>query len=127
MGSFYCFLSAKLPNLKDFKFNAAVINNKLHDTGSETYHYLKNNPKVRANTYLKKHSSGYNHWSPLQIKSAGFSDHETTLIKALHPSQCVQFLIEDKVLHYMGSSFELPGHVTKSQLVSDFINAITKE
>lgn len=124
---FIAFYPQKLPNLRDLRFNIAVINNKLHDTGSQTYHYLKNNPKVRAKTFQKKHSSGYNHWAPFQIQHAGFSDQETRLIKALHPSQCVQFLIEDKVLHFMGSSTLFEEQLSKVELVSDFINTITKE
>jgi len=122
---FIAFDPRRLPNLRDLKFNVSVINNKMHDTGAETYHYLKNNPHVRAKKYLGSASTGYYNWSLLQLKTAGFSEEESWLIKNLPWPQCVEFHIDKRFLHFGGSSFELEGHKTKAEYVAEFINAIT--
>lgn len=124
---FIAFDNSRLANHQDLKFNVDVIKNKLYDTGAATYHFLKNNPQVRAKKYPYKGSSSYSHQSTELMKDHGFNDNEISLIRDLNDKQCVEFHINHKFLHYCGSSFGLEGHEEKTKCVKTFIKKILKE
>lgn len=123
---FIAFQPKNLPNVRELKFSVSLISSKIYDTGAATYHYLKKYPGVRVKKYLGSSSTGYHHWNHAQLRQAGFTDAEAMLIKNLPWPQCVEFHIENHVLHFGGSSFALDGHMTKADWVANFINKITE-
>lgn len=123
---FIAFNPKNLPNVRDLKFNVSLIGTKIYDTGAQTYYYLKDNPDVRVKKYLGSSSTGYYNWSHVQLKQVGFTDAEALLIKNLPYPQCIELHIENRILHFGGSSFALDGHMTKADWVTNFINHITR-
>ena len=121
---FIAFNPKTLPNLRDLRFSVSAIKNKVYDTGSESYHYLANNPSVCAKKILGYASTGFYTWQPNQIKSYGFTDDEIWLIKNLPWPNCVEFHIDNHILHFGASSFPLEGHHVKSEYVKAFFDRI---
>lgn len=121
---FIAFNPNALPNLRDLRFSVSAIKNKVYDTGSESYHYLENNPSVCARKIAGYSSTGFYAWHPRQIKRYGFTDDEIWLIKNLPWPNCVEFHINNHILHFGASSFELEGHNLKSTYVEEFFKRI---
>ena len=124
---FIAFKMQNLPNKHDLRFHPDIINNYFHDTGAHTYHYLKNNPKVRVKKYRYQGSTFYHNWSPSSIAREGFNGREVQFIKTLPWPLCIEFHIDHLLLHFGGSSFNLEGTDVKIQHLKEFIEAILAE
>lgn len=121
---FIAFDQSRLPNIHDLKFNVAFIEGHIHDSGAESYYYLKNNPGVNVKMY-DYHGSTYYFDKPISVMEAqGFNYHEIELIKSLPWPQCVEFHVNFSFLHFCGSSFGLVGHEEKATCVKEFIEKI---
>ncbi|MCE5318475.1 MAG: hypothetical protein LLG04_14080 [Parachlamydia sp.] len=117
---FTAFDPKKLPNPRELKFHTDIINGTLHDSGSHTYHYIKNNPKRKIKKYL-----GHSNTSRLYLLTAyyGFTRDEKWLINNLS-KQHFEFHLEKRLLHFAGSSFDREGAMLKSTCVTQFIDKI---
>lgn len=115
-----------LPNKCDLKFHPDFIENTLCDTGSQSYHYLKNNPKIATKKFDWLSSSALQQEKIKILKDKGFTKNEISLIHKLHATSSVEFHIEKHFLHYGASSFNMPGSFEKSQYVIAFLKKITR-
>jgi hypothetical protein len=116
----------KIQNKTDLKFRSALINGKLHDTGSYSYHFLRNNPDVPFRQYLGTASSGVAHWQTENLLHYGFNLAEAELIHKLPRHLMLEFHMNNCIMHFAGSSFGLEGWQTKLQCVQEFVEKITK-
>jgi glycosyltransferase involved in cell wall biosynthesis len=121
---FIAFNPKVLPNLRDLRFSVSAIKNKVYDTGSESYHYLENNSSVCARKILGYSSTGFYAWQPTEIKRYGFTHDEIWLIKNLPWPNCVEFHIDNHILHFGASSFEPEGHDVKAAYMKAFFERI---
>jgi hypothetical protein len=121
---FIACIPTNLPNLKDLQFNKAVIDGYLHDTGSQLYHYLKDNPTVRSRRFRSVLSSDYVDRSREKMKRDGFSNQESWLIEHLSEVQDVEFSIDKSVLHFRAGRNETKANAVKEKYVRQFIDFI---
>lgn len=121
---FTAFNPTKIANPRQLKFHVDVINGKLYDSGAHTFHYLNNHPRIKVKKYLGCSSTGFYHWDHSQIKSYPFDEHSIWLIKNLPWPQCVEFHMNEHLLHFGASSFALEGHDLKEQYVKEFVRRI---
>ncbi len=117
----------RMPNKHDLKFHVDVIRNKLYDTGAHTYHYLKNNPKVKPVMLCGHSSTSFYNMPPSEMYLHGFNDHEIELAKTLPWPNCVEFHFSHLFLHFGASAFTLEGHEIKSEYVKNFLIKILGE
>ena len=122
---FIVFDPTRLPNLNDLKFHPAVIEGKLHDTGSQTYHYIRDNPIVEYLGYEQDLSSNYLNYSVEDLLAIGFSGYEAWFLRTFPRNQRVEFYMNHSVLHFGSSSFELGGHKEKAMKLQEFLEQIT--
>jgi len=123
---FIAFNPAKLPNIRDLKFNVAVIHNKVHDTGAQSYYYLADNPTVKCRKILPVPSNRLRRLSEKELKQAGYNRKERWLIDNLPKNGVVEFNLENCVLHFREVSFEIKGHRGKAEVVAEFMEKILK-
>lgn len=122
-----------VPHKEDLKFNLDIINNQIHDTGSHTYHYLNNHPEVFCKKFKVESSSGFYHWSDLDMQNYGFTSNEIKLLRDLDSIKgypwpiTVEFHVNNHFIHLGNSSFGLSGHQEKLDCVKRFVENILKE
>ena len=108
----------------DLMFHLDVINNKLHDSGAHSYHYMVNHPQVVVGMYAWHASSTFHDKSDGCMYQHGFNAAEIELTKALPWPSCVEFHVDHHFLHFGASSFYLEGHDDKVRCIKDFLNKI---
>lgn len=121
---FVAFNPAQLPNIRTLRFNPAVIDHKLHDTGAQSFHYLAANPSVKCKKTLPAMSRRLARLSDSELKEAGYTKKEISLIRSIPKHKSVEFNLENCVLHFREVSFELPGHETKADCLREFMEKI---
>ncbi len=124
---FIVFDPARLPNLRDLRFNPSVIGRKLHDTGAQTHQYLTDNPEVWHIDFEQDLSTYYRDRSVEDLQSIGFTGHEAWFLRTFPRTQRVEFYMNHSVLHFGSSSFELEGHKEKALKVREFLEQIVEE
>ncbi len=117
---FVAFDPRKLPDLADLKFHVDVIDEVLCDTGSHSYHYLKNHPEVTCRLFPRRSDSEFYPWDPLVFLNAGF-DHPFEL-SAIGWLISIEFYIDDHFVHFCGGSGLHPEK--KWQVFHRFMNCI---
>ena len=113
------------PNKKDLTFDMAVVNNFIHDTGSDLYHLLLNNPKIRYKKYRGVTRNDFPNKDDETLHNSGFNDLEIVLLKKENAELPLEFHLEKKVMHFSSSSYNLAGHGDKLTLVKEFVDKIT--
>ncbi len=121
---FTAFNPKLMPNKYDLKFNTSVIHNTLHDSGSETYHYLKNNPSVLAHKWTGHSSIAFEGLSTFELQLHGFNDSEIRLTRNLQVPVPVEFHLDHRFLHFCASSFHYEGYEEKLRWVQKFLDEI---
>jgi hypothetical protein len=122
---FIAFDPSKLPNRTDLKFNPSIIDDYWHDTGAESYHYLKNNPTVRYMRQYPEVTAMFSHIPQSELMSMGFNQAEIDLIRNLHILGCqVELHMDRCVLHFREVSFELGKHYEKLECLYKFMNKL---
>lgn len=130
---FILFNPKKIPSIEDLKFHLDIIDDQIHDTGSHTYHYLKNHPDVIHQKYYGESSVGFYHWTDEAMHNWGFNDNEIAFIRDLDSLKnfpwpiTVEFHVNNQFIHLGNSSFGLPGHEEKFECVKRFVNAVVKK
>ena len=113
----------------DLKFHADLINNKVHDTGSHTYHFLKEHPDVKCLKFPGESSSGFYHWNDQELKQYGFYPNEIALIRDLDSLKnfpwpiTVEFHVMNHFMHLGNSSFGLPGQREKINCINRYLQS----
>lgn len=122
---FTAFKPKALPNLKDFKFDIALVKGIIHDTGSSTYFYLKNNRKIKFLKIPGVTGSTLIGNSEEKLLEEGYTAAEVRLIKKndLPP---VEFHLGKKLFHFSTSSFNLDGHIKKEENFKEFCDEILR-
>lgn len=123
---FIAFNPTKLPNLKDLKFNVAVIDRAVHDSGAQTYHYLAANPSVKCKKTFPVPTHRLRHSSEKELKQAHYNGKERWLIKNLPKHTSVELDIESCIVHFRGVSFEFEDHPKKMKCLTEFMDKIFK-
>ena len=119
---FVAFDPRNVPNIQDLKFDIAVIDNVIHDTGSHTYHYLRNNPNAIVRTDLGIDSTFLATKEISTLLEDGFTYPEIDLIKKnVWPP--VIFNWDNHFLHFFSVSFDFHGK-HKEESVKEFVDAI---
>jgi hypothetical protein len=121
---FVAFNPSKIPDLNQLKFHTDIINNRLHDSGSHSYYYLKNHPNLLINKCPGHPSSTIRHFSYQQLRTLGFTDDEIWLVNSLPKDQSVEFDMNNHLLHFCGSSFNIGGSSLKEKYLTEFLNKI---
>lgn len=121
---FMVFDMRSFPNKKDLIFDLAVVDNMIHDTGSNLYHFLLDNPHIRCKKYDGLTGNNFPDKSVDALLSAGFSEPEIDLIQKENTKIPVEFHLDKRLLHFSTSSFNFSGHVEKLALVKDFAEKI---
>lgn len=112
--SLIAFDPKRLPNLQDLKFHVDLIDGIVCDTGSHSYHYLKNNPEVNYRLYPRRHDSDFFPYDPVTFSKFG--------LEALAHSSVIwptpmEFYVDHHFIHFCGGSGEHP-----SKKFSDIAN-----
>lgn len=119
---FIAFDPRTLPDINDLKFDIAVIDNCINDTGSYTYHYLKNNPNIVVKTDSGICSDSIHNKDVSTLVNEGFTNPEIELIKnRVFPP--VIFNWERHFFHFFSASFNWHDR-HKENNVENFVNAI---
>lgn len=121
---FIAFDPKRLPNLEDLKFHCDIINNVLYDSGSHSYHYLKNNPNVDCKMYRRAYDKEFYYLTIQELKALGFSREEIQLIKSLPWPGCIEFYVDRHFIHYGSGSWDF--HPIKQGAVFNFLNKVLK-
>lgn len=112
--TFIAFDPRTIPNKKDFHFMPDFINNRLHDTGSHSYFYLKNNPDVAVKKFDVHEFRGGEEALQHKLRCLGMSDLEIGIVANLDPDLKMQLQLDSRLLHSIRSSFERDlGHQRK--------------
>lgn len=123
---FIAFQPKLLPNIKDLKFDISVINNKIYDTGSSTYHYLNNNPKVKYKKYQGIVASDLALKPVSTLLEEGFSNAAIELIKK-NDWPPVEFHLNGCLFHCSNSSRYLNEYERKEANIMNFVNTLLEE
>ena len=122
-----------IPHKEDLNFNIDLINNKVHDTGSHTYHFLKDHPEVKCLKFPGEQSFGFYSWNARELKKYGFNSAEISLIKDLDSLKnfpwpiTVEFHVNNHFMHLgNSSSLYIPGQQEKLKCVHRFVLNILK-
>ena len=124
---FIAFNPTKLPDVTQLRFNLAVIGGFMHDTGAESYYYLKNHPKVKCRKVVPEYSKKYAKLSKNDLMLMGFREAEIKLIKSLPKTENIEFGVSRSVLHFGASSLELDGYEKKTRCMNEFLETILGE
>ena len=122
-----------IPHKEDLNFQIDLINNKVHDTGSHTYHFLNDHPDVRCLKFPGEQSAGFYHWNVRELKKYGFNPAEISLIRDLDSLKnfswpiTVEFHVNNRFVHLGNSASNLPGYEEKMNCVRRFLKTIIKE
>jgi len=132
----------RLPNKSEVKFDLALVNGMLADTGTAFYNYLKRHPGVSVKTYPNfEKSYSYRAMSNEKMRELGFTDDEISYCQELNTGlkhsrgleteinlnptivdSGVEFHIDRRFLHFGGSSYG--GGKVKTLSTIKFLNAI---
>ncbi len=123
---FVAFNPRTMPYVKELKFDIAVVNNILHDTGSYTYHFLNNHPDVNCKKYEGQVGSTLALHSEQALLDKGFTPIEIELIKK-DDYPPTEFHLNKRLFHFNTSSFNFAGYEQKEAHVQEFIEKILQE
>ncbi|MES2200319.1 MAG: hypothetical protein V4489_09170 [Chlamydiota bacterium] len=108
-----------IPNKRDLKFHCDVINNIFHDTGANSYYYLKNNPKAKVKKFF--YYSQKDGFIPEKtVNNLGFTGEQRELITEILHSTNAEFHIDFHFLHFSGAWRD--DSPSKTQIVKKFID-----
>lgn len=124
---FIIFDMRTMPKKEELNFDIALINNMIHDTGSETYHFLLNNPNIRCKKFKGIMSDHFNDVSRDSMINEGFTTPEINLIKNNSTNYPFELHLDKHLFHFLSSSFNVPGYLEKEILVKEFVEAILAE
>lgn len=130
---FILFNPETIPHKEDLNFHVDLINNKVHDTGSHTYHFLKDHPDAKYFKFQGESSSGFYDWNDKQLKNYGFYSNEIAFIRDLDSLKnfpwpiTVEFHVNNHFIHLGNSSFGLPGQREKINCVNRFLERTLNE
>lgn len=112
---------------EDLKFHVDVINNKIHDTGAHSYHYLINHPEIKTKSFLGHSSTSFYQMDPNEMILHGFNHSEIELTKNLPWPSCLEFHIQHHFIHFGASSFELDDSQIKENHLLRYLKKILKK
>ncbi len=98
---FIAFDPKRLPNIKELQFHVDLIDDILCDTGSHSYHYLKDHPEVNYRLYPRRTDEDFFPWDLNTFAKFGFFHSELTRIS--WPIS-MEFYIDYHFVHYCGGS-----------------------
>jgi hypothetical protein len=119
---FIAFDPKRLPNIKDLKFHLDIIDGVLCDTGSHSYHYLKNNPEVSYRLYPRRTDYDFYPWDSSAFLNFGFDS--PGINKLLWPVP-FEFYVDYHFVHYVGGSAHIPS-VKKLQAINELLNCVLR-
>jgi len=112
-----------LPNKDDLQFHADRIGQYFHDSGANSYHYLKNNPSVLVMKLSVFDTSTYKPGIGRHLLARNFNLKDINFMKRLSRKNFVQFQVNNTFLHYGASSFESKNQESKSKVVMSYLNS----
>ena len=121
---FIAFDPKRLPHIKDLKFHVDLIDDLLCDTGSHSYHYLKNNLEVSYRLYPRCSDYDFYPWDATTFLRFDFNN-PSEIAKISWPIS-VEFYVDYHLVHYVGGSAHIHS-VHKRQAFNDFLNSILRE
>jgi len=98
---FIAFDPKRLPNLQDLKFHVDLIDGIVCDTGSHSYHYLKNNPEVNYRFYPRCHDSDFFPYDAVTFSKFGLKSLANSSINWPTP---MEFYVDYHFIHFCGGS-----------------------
>lgn len=98
---FIAFDPKRLPNLRDLKFHIDLIDGVVCDTGSHSYHYLKNNPEVNYRFYPRCHDSDFFPYDAAAFSKFGLKSMANTSIS--WPTR-MEYYVDYRFIHFCGGS-----------------------
>lgn len=122
---FVAFDPKRLPNIRDLKFHGDVIDNCYYDSGTSSYYYLKNNPRVPYKLCPRSYDKEFYHLPFRKLKDFGFSREEIVLIKNLPGPGCIEFYVDHQFLHYVGGYIDFDP--IKQAAVVNFLKTLLKK
>lgn len=122
--TFVAFHPRKIPDVRDLQFQVDLIQNKIHDTGSATYHYLQNHPDLSLTLFPRSSSQQLGRFAPRILEKMGFNPREIQFIKGMPEGQFVEVYVDHKLLHFCNSCWDHWGYQQKTRYVKQFIDEI---
>jgi hypothetical protein len=119
---FIAFDPKRLPNLKELKFHADLIEGVVCDTGSHSYTYLKNNPGVECQLYPRRNDFDFFPYDSTTFSKLGLTSLDTFRIQ--WPVE-MEFYVDYHFLHFMGGSGTHPHK--KFQNLRDIISSVLEQ
>lgn len=119
---FIAFDPAQLPNLHDLKFHVDLIDGIVCDTGSHSYHYLKNNPEVKYRLYPRRSALDF---FPYDEKAFSTFGLESLAYSSVNWPTGMEFYIDYHFLHFCGGSGIHP--VTKFFDIANLMEEVLNE
>lgn len=122
--TFAAFNPSKIPNARELQFQVDLINNKIHDTGAASYHYLAQYPYLKFTLFPRYSSHSLAQLGLNELIRMGFRQNEIDFIKKLPSRHFVEFYVGHRLLHFSNSCWDHPGYQEKTAYVQEFINKL---
>jgi len=120
---FVAFEPKRLPNVRELKFHMDNVEGVICDTGSNSYHYLKNHPEVPFQLYSRHKASDFAFYGAEDFSKIGLSPLAACDIEwqALR----TEFYIDYHLIHFYGGSTTNPKQ--RYQAMAKIMGAILEE
>jgi hypothetical protein len=98
----------KLPDKRELTLSLGCINGVMHDSGAQSYFYIKSHPEVHYKGFSVINSAQVSALDPATLKAQyRFSSEESELIRTVTQNEVdIDFQIEGRFLHMRGSHNE---------------------
>ncbi len=99
---FIAFDPQRLPNLRDLKFHVDLVDGWVCDSGSHSFHYLKENPDVAFRLFPRRSISDFSPYTKEAFAKFGLESLAKARIK--WPTPHMEFYIDYHLIHFGGGS-----------------------
>jgi hypothetical protein len=121
---FIAFNPSRLPNPYEMQFHVDELDNKIRDTGTAFYKYLKKHPYLKFEAFHWQDSGIFrSYFTDRELREMGFGDSLIRFIHDISPGN-VQFFIFEHFMHFSAVSAETHYHQHKVVCFRKFIDEI---
>lgn len=123
--TFIAFIPNQLPNLQDFKLHHGIINGRIFEGAAHTYSYFERNPSVRVKMFPYLAVNSLSEKSEEVCRDFKLTDEEIYFIKNKFVIPCMQYHMDQNLLHYRGGSDpDEKRYQTKKSILDDYLDIV---